>query len=94
MKYPVPSLFRWTLLLEFPNGDVLMGESAEDLVDKWGARLGWLQDEPLTRVQTKLAVVRYLRVFYGTEINVDVHSTDQAFIEAVGTSGIVTLYRK
>ena len=59
-KYPVPSLHRWKVAVEFPDGDRIEGTSDTDVIERWAKRAAWMipDREVLSVREMKRAIAR------------------------------------
>lgn len=59
MKYPVPTPHRWTVAVEFPDGDRIEGTSDADVMERWAKRAEWaLADGELSVRELKRTIAR------------------------------------
>jgi hypothetical protein len=93
--YPAPIRFRWTCLVELPDGNVVYGTSGSDLLDRWGRMLGMVQGHPLTAAEARMTVSRYLDAYW-TSPYPDPALDDEDWLEALNDlqPHVVTFIRK
>lgn len=91
--YPAPLRFRWTCMIELPDGNVVYGTGPTDLLERWGRMLGWVTGEPLSASETRRAVSRYLTAFYAATPPARSLS-DADWLEALNDTNVVTFIDK
>lgn len=91
--YPAPLRFRWTVMVELPDGNVIYGTSAGDLIARWGRMFSWAGQD-FDPAQTKQAIHDRLSVFWQAIPDVLPSADDDTFLASIAKTGVVTLIRK
>lgn len=91
--YPAPLRFRWAVMVELPDGNVVYGTSASDLISRWGRMFSWAGQE-FDPAQTKQAIWDRLSVFWQTPPDVLPSVDDDTFLASLAKTGTVTVIRK
>jgi len=95
--YPAPVRRMWSVMIEFRDGQQVVGFDDGDVIDAW-RRLHWLGafgDADEARRSFKARIVEHARGAYGAVlIGVDGSTPDGPWLDALSAEGCLTAIRK
>jgi hypothetical protein len=96
--YPLPMRPHWHTLIEFRDGQHIVGADDELAVDAW-RRIHWLApqsgDPAADRVAWKQRIIDHARVIYECPLDgINGDTPDSEWLDALSASGALTVIRK
>lgn len=95
--YPAPVRRLWHTMIEFNDGQQIVGVDDADVIDAW-RRIHWVLDDAENnggRARFKGRILEHARALHGVRLAwITGNTPDDAYLDALDAEGCITLIRK